>query len=86
MTGLAIAYVGGSSGLELKETAIAALLAVPIPPTADGRTDLHRLDRAAFRHFGRRSDRGALEHPRGTHHHDYEQELCGGRHCRRHLV
>ncbi len=33
-TGLAIAYVGQSSGLELRETATAALLAVPIPPTA----------------------------------------------------
>jgi sugar lactone lactonase YvrE len=34
VTGLAIAYVGQSSGLELQETATAALLAVPIPPTA----------------------------------------------------
>src|SRR5262249_728344 len=33
-TGLAIAYVGQSSGLQLKGTATAALLAVPIPSTA----------------------------------------------------
>lgn len=34
VTGLGLAYVGQSSGLELRSTATAALLAVPIPPTA----------------------------------------------------
>jgi hypothetical protein len=33
-TGLEIAYIGESSGLKLTGTAVAALLAVPIPPTA----------------------------------------------------
>lgn len=33
-TGLSVAYVGQSSGLELNGTTIAALLAVPIPPAA----------------------------------------------------
>lgn len=34
VTGLAIGYVGQSAGLELEETATAALLAIPIPETA----------------------------------------------------
>ncbi len=39
VTGLSIAYIGQSSGLELRETATAALLAVPIPPDAlEGQT------------------------------------------------
>jgi sugar lactone lactonase YvrE len=34
VTGLAIAYIGESSGMELRDTAPVALLAVPIPPNA----------------------------------------------------
>ncbi len=33
-TGLAVSFVGTTSGLELKESAVIALLAVPIPPTS----------------------------------------------------